>query len=315
MGRIIITAGILAAAMGFSLTRPPEVSGLQARPIKLGTYTEPREHGVRDLFIHSPWDPERYAALSFPEHCWGNDLPNTSHDNAEPMNSLWRIGPDSSEAAYEYAPRPGVLFRARARSDSLAVRLEVEIVNHTAEPIKDIRSLICLKPDQSQALPRRPTALAEFRDTSFSNTWIAVDGKPVQLGVGTHYTGDLPDRGWKDLRTNINWGVNVKGGRDNRTIEDINWFRGNSPGRIVEEAADPPLIAIRSSRDENRWLAAIWYPARVLFCNPRNPCFHSDPEIPDCPAGDSVNVKGIIFFHEGSFESLLERTRAWIKAQ
>ena len=315
MGRITITAGILAAAMGCSLTRPFEVSGSQARPIKLGTYTEMREHGVRDLFIHSPWEPEKFASLSLPEHCWGHDLPNTSHDNPIPMSSPWRIGPDSSSAVFEYEPRPGVLYRARAHADSIAVRLEVGIVNRTAEPIKDIRTLICLKPDQSQALTRRPDALSEFRDTSFSNTWIAVAGKPVQLGIGTHYTGDLPDRGWKDLRTNINWGVNVKGGRDNRTIEDINWFRGNSPGRIVEEVADPPLIAIHSSQDENRWLATIWCPARVLFCNPRNPCFHSDPEIPDCPAGDSVSVKGIIFFHEGPFESLLERSRAWIKEQ
>ena len=97
-------------------------------------------------------------------------------------------------------------------------------------------------------------------------------------------------------------------------MNDLNWFRGNSPGRIVEEIADPPVIAVRDEFHEDRWLATIWQPSRVLFCNPQNPCFHSDPSIPDCPPRDSVRVHGVVLFHQGSIESLIERVESQPRA-
>jgi len=296
---------------GISCSQPAEIPEKRSSPIKLGTFTEPKEHGVTDLFIGSPWNPAQYAALGFPEHCWGTNLPNTSHDSKVPVSSPWKISGDSTRAVFERNPRDSVLYRASAVVDSMAVRLSVEIVNDSEVPIEDIRSLICLKPAGTRDVPGRSTAMTAFRDTSYEMTWIAVDGKPVQLHQDTHYQGDYPDRGWTDIRTKINWGVNIKGGLDNRTILDMGWFRGNSPGRIVEEEADPALIAIHARGDTTRWLAMIWNPARVLFCNPQNPCFHSDPDFSDCPAGGKTRVEGIIFFHQGSFEALVKRALAW----
>lgn len=307
--------GLLIAVLVFlsslSCLNPGEIARKDTYPIKLGTFTEPKEHGVTDLFIHSPWNPEQYAALGFPEHCWGNNLPNTSHDSKEPVRSPWRISGDSTEAVFERNPREGVLYRARAAVDSMAVRLSVEIINDSEVPIEDIRSLICFKPDAAKGLAGRSAAMAAFRDTSYEMTWFPVDGKPVQLHEDTHYQGDYPDRGWTDIRTKINWGVNIRGGLDNRTIRDMGWFRGNSPGRIVQEEADPALIAIHARGDTTRWVATIWNPARILFCNPQNPCFHSDPDFPDCPAGGETGAEGIIFFHEGTFEALVKRALAW----
>ncbi|MBW7995474.1 MAG: hypothetical protein FVQ81_02660 [Candidatus Glassbacteria bacterium] len=272
-----------------------------------------RTGGVRDIFIHSPWQPEKSLSLGFPEHCWGAGLPNTSHDSREPVASPWGFNADSTEASYENVPKPDVVYRARAWADSMAVWLSATIVNRTDEPITDIRSLVCLKPDSHKGAPKRPDAIAGFRDTSFSRTWIFVDGRPVRLGEETTYNGDIPDRGWAEheIRSKINWGVNIKGGPDNRTIRDVGWFRGNSPGRIVEELAEPPLIAVRDEFHEDRWLATIWQPARVLFSNPQNPCFHSDPSFPDCPARDSVTVRGAVFFHQGSLKGLLARVENW----
>ena len=269
-------------------------------PVKFGTFTEPREHGTKDLFIYSPWDATEYASLTFPEHCWGINLPNTGHNSTSPVSSPWRFNADSTAAWYEHSPREGVLLRTRASVNQTVVRMYLEIVNASDRPIEDIRTLICFKPEK----------MAAFRDTNYSLTYVAVDGKPVQLGEDTHYHGDLPDRGWKDLRSNINWGVNLKGGLDNRTLPTIGWFRGNSPGRIVAEEADPALIAIHSRKDKNRWVATIWNPARLLFCNPRNPCFHSDPQMPDCPAGGTTRAEGILFFHTGSFDSLVQKARS-----
>ncbi len=279
----------------------------------LSTYTEKRTGGVRDIFIHSPWEPQRSLSLGFPEHCWGKVLPNTSHDSREPMDSPWRFNADSTEGWYENVPKPGVVYRARATADSMAVRLSTTIVNGTDQPITNIRSLVCLKPDSHKGAASRPDGMAAFRDTSFSRTWIVADGVPMRLGEETTYHGDIPDRGWAEheIRSKINWGVNVKGGPDNFTLPDLGWFRGNSPGRLVEEVADPPLIAIRDKVHADRWLATVWQPARVLFCNPQNPCFHSDPMIPDCPANDSVTVHGVVLFHQGSIEGLVERVERW----
>jgi len=307
--------GLLIAVVIFftsiSCSKPAEITEKHTYPIKLGTFIEPKEHGVTDLFIHSPWNPWQYAALGFPEHCWGMNLPNTSHDSKEPVRSPWRISEDSIEAVFERNPRERVLFRARAVADSMAVRLSLEIINDSEVGIEDIRSLICFKPDAAKGLPSRSVAMTAFRDTSYEMTWFPVDGKPVQLHEDTHYQGDYPDRGWTDIRTKINWGVNIKGGLDNRTIHDMGWFRGNSPGRIVEEEADPALIAIHARGDTTRWVATIWNPARILFCNPQNPCFHSDPDFADCPAGGKTGAEGIIFFHDGSFEALVKRALAW----
>jgi hypothetical protein len=277
-----------------------EVVQVQTFPIKLGTFTEPREHGTKAFFISSPWNSQEYLSVTFPEHCWGINLPNTSHDSKLPVMSPWRFNADSTAAEYERSPREGVLFRASARVDSTAVRMYLEITNDSDTPIENIRTLVCLWPYKMES----------FRDTNYSQTYVAIDNKPARLGTDTHYHGDLPDRDWGERwRSEINWGVNIAGGLDNRTLPTVGWFRGNSPGRIVEEEADPALIAIHSRQDKNRWLAIIWNPARVLFCNPGNPCFHSDPQMPDCPPGGRTTAEGVLFFHNGSFESLISKGR------
>jgi len=307
----VIALSVFCLVLSCCGSNVPAAEKSKIYPIRLGTFTEPRENGVTDLFIHSPWEPEQYALLGFPEHCWGENLPNTSHNSKTPVNTPWKIGEDSAEAVQERCPREGVIFRAGAVVDSMAVRLYLEIQNKTDIPIKNIRSLICFKPDASKGRPSRSDGMLSFRDTSYQMIWFPVESNPVQLHEDTHYHGDYPDRGWTDIRSKINWGVNVKGGPDNRTIHDMGWFRGNSPGRIVEEVADPPLIAVHARDDPTRWIATIWHPARILFCNPQNPCFHSDPDFADCPAGGRTGAEGIIFFHEGTFEELVQRALAW----
>ena len=215
--------------------------------------------------------------------------------------SPWRFNEDSTEAQYERSPREGVLFRASARVDSMAVRMHLEIINDSDIPIKDIRTLVCVKPYEMKA----------FHDTNYSQTYVAIGNKPALLGTDTHYHGDLPDLDWGDRwKSEIDWGVNIAGGLDNRTLPTLDWFRGNSPGRIVEEEADPALIGIHSRNNKNRWIATIWNPARVLFCNLYNPCFHCDPQMPDCPPGSRTTAEGILYFHNGTFESLILKARS-----
>jgi len=281
-------------------------------PVKIGTYNVPRQHGVTDLFIHSPWEPTQYARLGLPEHCWGVNLPNTSHDSDTLVSSPWRISLDSTRAVFERQPRTGVTFIARAETDSMAVRLSIQIVNDSDQPIANVRSLVCFKPDATINTPSREDGMLAFRDTSYQMTFFPSGGRKIHLHEETTYHGDYPPGiGESNLRYKINWGVNIKGQPDVRSMDVGAWFLGKNPGRIVEERADPALIAIHADGDTTRWIGLIWDPPRVLFCNPFNPCFHSDPNFADCPPCATTGAQGIIFFHDGTFESLVQRAMAW----
>lgn len=188
-GWLALLLGLLSAC-----GQPGQRSGPTAptAPIRLGTYTTPRQHGVTDLFIHSPWEPAQYARLGLPEHCWGENMPNTSHDSDTLVSSPWLISADSTRAAFERRPRPGVTFRARAESDSMAVRLSIRIENNSDQPVTAIRALVCFKPDATISTPSREDGMLSFRDTSYQSTWIAVDGHQVKLHDQTTYQGDYP---------------------------------------------------------------------------------------------------------------------------
>ncbi len=284
-----------------------------AFPIKLGTFTAPRQHGVTDLNIYSPWEPDQYAQLTFPEHCWGINLPNTSHDSDTLVASRWEISPDSTRAVFENYPRAGVVYRSRVIVDSMAVRFAIEIENNTDQPLADIRALVCFKPDANVGNPGRSDAMSAFRDTLHQLVWFSSGGKKIQLHEQTGYHGDYPPGVEAiNLRRKIVWGINIDGYTDVRSIEDVGWwFMDNHPGRIVEELADPALIAIQARDDTLRWVGLIWDPPRNLMANPANPCFHSDPSFSDCPSGGTTEAHGILFFHDGTFNRLVERALAW----
>ncbi|MCE5269768.1 hypothetical protein LLH00_00610 [bacterium] len=269
---------------------------LNAAGVKLSSLPGKPDKDITNLLlVSSPWNPTECLQLNFPEHCWGRGMPDVNHSNPVQVDTPWRLSDDSSRAGFEYSPRDGVTFRAEAEADSMAVRLSLEIDNRTDTAITDIRTLICL----------RPGSLAAFLDTAYARTFVAVNGRPALLGRDTHYSGPLPES------SPVFWALNVAGGPDNLTFDDLGWFRpGSGPGRIVEERADPPLIAVRAKGTPERWLATIWTPARLVFSNKRIPCIHSDPLPPDCPPGETTRARGLVIFHEGSFEGLVERAKA-----
>ena len=248
------------------------------------------------LLISSPWSPGERFSLNFPEHCWGKGLPNVSHNSTVKIDKPWLFNADSSGTWFEYEARPGVVYRASADADSMAVRLKMKLTNNSDTPITDIRTLVCL----------RHSGLAEFLSRDYSRTYVAVDGKPVQLGKDTHYDGPkMPNEG------RVCWALNVAGGPDNLSLEGMSWFRpGSGPGRIVRERAAPPLIAVRSLHNPERWLAIIWRPARMVFSNNSIPCIHSDPQPPDCPPGAVSTAEGLILFHQGDFQGLVDRANS-----
>jgi hypothetical protein len=59
-----------------------------------------------------------------------------------------------------------------------------------------------------------------------------------------------------------------------------------------------PYAAVRNS-EGTRWVISVWEPCNRVWGNDRCPCFHSDPQFPDCEPGETVEVNGVLAFYEG----------------
>lgn len=62
---------------------------------------------------------------------------------------------------------------------------------------------------------------------------------------------------------------------------------------------ESPVAAVRSA-DGERWILTAWDNAGRVWGNKDCPCMHSDPLLPDCQPGDTVRVRGRLWFVEGS---------------
>ena len=60
-----------------------------------------------------------------------------------------------------------------------------------------------------------------------------------------------------------------------------------------------PIAAVQSEKG-NRWILTAWERCGRVWGNAQCPCMHSDPVLPDCPAGETVRVRGRLWFYDGS---------------
>jgi len=60
-----------------------------------------------------------------------------------------------------------------------------------------------------------------------------------------------------------------------------------------------PFAACRDQSGE-RWVITGWEPCVRAWGNPPCPCLHSDPQVPDCPPGETRRVRGWLSFYEGA---------------
>ncbi len=65
----------------------------------------------------------------------------------------------------------------------------------------------------------------------------------------------------------------------------------------------PPVAAVRSDSGD-RWILTAWERSALCWGNTRCPCMHSDPIFPDCEPGETVELRGRLWFHQG--ESITE---------
>ncbi|QXD23192.1 polysaccharide deacetylase family protein [Opitutia bacterium ISCC 51] len=59
-------------------------------------------------------------------------------------------------------------------------------------------------------------------------------------------------------------------------------------------------IAAVHSEDKTRWILTEWDQLRRTWDNPQCPCVHFDPILNPCKVGETVRVKGRIWFYEGT---------------
>jgi peptidoglycan/xylan/chitin deacetylase (PgdA/CDA1 family) len=70
-----------------------------------------------------------------------------------------------------------------------------------------------------------------------------------------------------------------------------------------------PFAACRD-RAGKRWVITGWEPCVRVWGNPPCPCLHSDPQVPDCPSGETKRVRGWLSFFEGDdIDAELRRLR------
>jgi hypothetical protein len=53
------------------------------------------------------------------------------------------------------------------------------------------------------------------------------------------------------------------------------------------------------SEDKQHWIITTWEPIHRVWANPDCPCFHADPQFPDCAPGETQWVHGWLSFYEG----------------
>jgi hypothetical protein len=59
---------------------------------------------------------------------------------------------------------------------------------------------------------------------------------------------------------------------------------------------EKPVAGVRAG---DRWILTSWQNCGRVWANAPVPCFHSDPLLPDCAPGQTVRVRGRLWFHEG----------------
>ena len=243
--------------------------------------------------IHSPWDPDDYVAVNYPEHFatsqgmlmhHRSDI-ETPYRQTKPVQ--WEIGEDGRRAGYTCEFENGLVFSVELCSTDREVTQSIRLRNGSDRPLTHLRPTLCARldgwrefgnADNKPAHLDRTYALIDGKLTAMSQVWASIPQERKQIGEG---------RVWP--------GCNVRGQR----YQNDNWY-------IADHECDAGFIAVRS-KERERYVAIFWPKCRLVFTNTNCPCIHADPELPDCAVGEEVSLSGEVIFHEGSLQSLVER--------
>ena len=77
-------------------------------------------------------------------------------------------------------------------------------------------------------------------------------------------------------------------------VEAAGFEQQTNDNKVFEQ----PYAACRSQSGK-RWVITAWEPCHRAWGNARCPCLHSDPQFPDCAAGRTERLRGMLSFYEG----------------
>ncbi|HZY90794.1 MAG TPA: polysaccharide deacetylase family protein [Gemmataceae bacterium] len=81
-------------------------------------------------------------------------------------------------------------------------------------------------------------------------------------------------------------------------------------GRTIDNKVFARPFAACHDPARRCWVITGWEPCVRAWGNPPCPCLHSDPQVPDCPPGETRRVRGWLSFYEGTdIDAELRRLR------
>jgi len=202
---------------------------------------------------------------------------------------IWNLTMPQDPAIWKYAgrglraecdiPEGGKFTRTVKRNGSDAIDLTMSFQNDSSVVWKQARAGSCLQ----------LSSAADYEDNTGKRTYWVLDGVSTPT-----YQMAITSPGMRGT-SGVGQNVRMKDGTE----------------RKVTEGA-----AFIVSKDGKYVLGYSWQPAVGLFYNRAGivACVHVQPSALDVPAGQTRQLKGIIFIHEGNIQEAFERYVNWKKS-
>jgi len=254
---------------------PVLASSARAAETHFVKYAGPYAYGLE---MTSPWEDGGTLVINLPEHL--EVIPRSQgilrHNDREPRGH-WQVAEDGLSAVLDVdsSTMAGLHVKGTARVVAPdRIELTMRIDNGSDVKLPGITPLYCTR---YRGLTGFPQWLENFK-----HTYVLIDGKAVALA---------------EVKTE-NTETEVKGGYVRGCPQhDVDSFPKNRGGLIEEKELDAALIAVEQLEGKRKVVVG-WTPGKSMLSNAAIPCVHGDPYYGVIPAGESREVKGVVWFTE-----------------
>lgn len=278
----MITMPVIAAMAATLATTSPGSPGsviIKPAPLERGAAYP---HAM-SVLISPPWEQQGEWVLRSPETIGSNhgllfidhrrdDMPPVTRPTHPLEWKRSRLGVLNYTCELDY----GISFTVQIKAGKSDVSIHSSITNGYVADMSDSGNQYCLIQN----------GVKGFEDPQGERTFILVEGKWTAL---SRTKPGIP-KGQRPFFIVTNTADLPK--LEKPEIERSWW---------ADEQADIPLIAT-VSQDGKRLVALAFDNSYKIMTNADIPCIHADPMFPDCKVGQTVDVRGKIYFIEGGLE-------------
>ncbi|MFC1735020.1 hypothetical protein ACFL1X_02820 [Candidatus Hydrogenedentota bacterium] len=197
---------------------------------------------------------------------------------------VWKTDEKTGAVSYRAELENGVVFGGSVTpEDGGTVACELFLENGSSVDLGNLITQLCLKFDKAP----------EFADPELERTFVHSGGKLIRVNeCRPHPSTQAPPP----------WPVYAVEGREPLVPGKHRWY-------VPAEVCDASFISTEAF-DGGRHVAIAWENTWKVMSNTQGPCTHTDPVFPPCPSGETVRVRGRVYFFEGSLEDLYKRCEA-----